>query len=88
MIAPSTLRVTAPLKLKPGDAHAGLSGVFAAAVVSRNFREQLLKNPEQALKRGYQGKSFALSNEDAALVVSISAGSLKDLAQQVVQTLA
>jgi hypothetical protein len=88
MIAPSTLRTTAPLKLKPGDAHAGLSGVFAAAVVSRNFREQLLKDPEQALKRGYQGKSFGLSNEDAALVVSISAGSLRDLAQQVVQTLA
>ena len=88
MIAPNTFTRTASLKLKPGEAHSGLSGLFAAAVVSKGFREQLLKDPEQALRQGYQGKRFALSNEDAALVVSIRAASLNDLARQVVQTLA
>ena len=41
----------------------------------------------QALKQGYMGQSFALSPEDSALIVSIRAQSLPDLAQQVVQTL-
>ena len=47
----------------------------------------LLSDPEQALRQGYMGKGFALSPEDAALIVSINARSLPELAQQVVQTL-
>jgi hypothetical protein len=48
----------------------------------------LLSDPEQALKQGYQGRTFGLSPEDAALITSLNAGSLADLAQQVVHTLA
>jgi hypothetical protein len=33
------------------------------------------------------GKSFNLSAEDTALIVSLNAGSLPDLAQQVMRTL-
>ncbi len=87
MITSSMFKTKLPLKMKPGEAHAGLSGVFAAAVVNRNFCELLLKDPEQALKQGYMGKSFALSPEDASLIVSLNAKSLADLAQQVVLTL-
>ena len=76
-----------PLTLDPTSTHAGISSVFAAAVVSRSFLQMLLNNPEQALRQGYMGRRFALSPEDAALIVSISAQSLPDLAQQVVQTL-
>jgi len=47
----------------------------------------LLSNPEQALKEGYMGRTFPLSAEVASLIVSLNAQSLKDLAQQVVQTI-
>jgi len=39
----------------------GLNSVLAAAVVNRNFRETLLRNPEAALGQGYLGKGFSLS---------------------------
>ncbi len=88
MIATNTFKLTEmPLKLKPGASHPGVSAVFAAAVVSQNFRDLLLKDPEQALKQGYMGRRFGLSPEDASLIVSLNAGSLGDLAKQVVQTL-
>jgi hypothetical protein len=88
MIASDTFRKTEmPLKLKPGRVHPGLSGLFAAAVVSKSFCELLLRDPEKALTMGYLGKTFCLSTEDAALIVSLNAQSLPDLARQVVQTL-
>ncbi len=88
MIASHTFSTTEmPLKLKPGNSHPGVSAVFAAAVVSQSFRNLLLRDPEEALRQGYMGKRFALSSEDASLLVSVNAGSLGDLAKQVVQTL-
>ena len=88
MIALHTFsRTEMPLKLKPATSHPGVSAVFAAAVVSQSFCNLLLKDPEQALRQGYMGKRFGLSAEDASLIVSLNAGSLGDLAKQVVQTL-
>ncbi len=88
MIALNTFTTTEiPLKLRPGTTHPGVSALFAAAVVSRGFRDMLLKDPEQALRQGYMGKRFELTHEDAALIVSLNAASLPDLAKQVVQTL-
>jgi hypothetical protein len=76
-----------PLTLDPTSDRAGISNVFAAAVVSRSFCKMLLSDPDQALKEGYMGQKFGLSPEDSALIVSIRAASLPDLARQVVQTL-
>jgi hypothetical protein len=76
-----------PLKIDPQDNHSGLSGLFAAAVVSQSFREMLLSNPEKALKQGYLGKGFDLSQADTDLIISLNAKSLPDLAKQVVKTL-
>ena len=87
MIAPTSFTTKTPLKINPHDPHPGLSRVFAAAVVNHNFREMLLKEPEKALKQGYLGKSFALSQEDASLIVSLNAKSLSDLADQVVRSI-
>jgi hypothetical protein len=83
----STFKTKMPLKVNPQNAHTGLSGVFAAAVVNKNFCEKLLNDPEEALRQGYLGQSFGLSQEDASLIVSLNAKSLTDLAKQVVQTL-
>ena len=87
MLKSHAVLTQAPLTLDPTSTHAGLSNVFAAAVVSRSFCTMLLQSPDQALKEGYMGQAFALSPEDAALIVSIRAASLPDLARQVVQTL-
>ena len=87
MLTTSSLVTQAPLTMNPSSMHAGISNVFAAAVVSRSFCQMLLSNPEQALSQGYMGNRFGLSTEDASLIVSINAQSLPDLAQQVVNTL-
>ncbi|HTP02824.1 MAG TPA: hypothetical protein VMJ64_15725 [Anaerolineales bacterium] len=87
MITSCNLNTKVPLKIDPEEKHAGLSSLFAAAVVSRSFCDMLLRDPEQALQQGYMGKDFCLSKADASLIVSLNARSLADLAQQVVQTL-
>jgi hypothetical protein len=76
-----------PLKIDPAEQHTGLNALFTAAVVSRSFREKLLRSPEQALQQGYLGKGFGLSQADAALIASHSATTLPELARQVVKTL-
>ena len=87
MLRANAVLTQVPLTLDPTSSHAGISNVFAAAVVSRGFCSMLLSSPDQALKQGYMGQSFGLSPEDSALIVSIRAQSLSDLARQVVQTL-
>jgi hypothetical protein len=66
---------------------AGLSKLFEAAVVSRQFCQLLLSQPETALQQGYLGNSFELTLEEQALIISIQANSLPDLAQQVTTVL-
>ncbi len=61
----------------------GLPQLFAAAVVSRQFREKLLREPEAALASGYLGQTFALTDQEQALIKSIRADSLTDLARKV-----
>jgi hypothetical protein len=87
MISSITFTSKIPVPSNPRDSHPGLSSVFAAAVVNQNFREMLLHEPEKALKQGYLGKSFALSQEDRSLLVSLNAKSLTDLAKQVVHNI-
>ena len=64
----------------------GLSALFAAAVVNREFRNLLLRDPKTALKNGYLGERFYLSNEEQIRLISIQAESLADLAQQLMIT--
>ena len=61
----------------------GMSKLFEAAIVNRQFCQLLLSQPEAALQQGYLGSSFDLSTEEQALIISIQANSLPDLAQQV-----
>ena len=71
MIDITAILTSLPLTMKPVDGHAGLSGLFAAAVVSKSFCNMLLSAPQQALQQGYMGKTFALSPEDASLIISL-----------------
>lgn len=72
------------LKLgKPVSARTGLHRLFAAAIVSNQFRETLLNRPEEALANGYLGQTFALSDREKMIIRSIRAVTLTELAQQV-----
>jgi hypothetical protein len=66
---------------------AGLSQLFEAAVVNRQFCQLLLSQPEAALRQGYLGNAFDLTLEEQSLIISIQARSLPDLAQQVTTAL-
>ena len=62
-----------------------LSRLLCAAVVSPRFRDQLLKDPESALRSGYQSETFHLSPEERSWVLSIQAVNLADFASQLVE---
>jgi len=88
MIAPMTYQTTTARKLvsRSGLSN-GISKIFAAAVVDRQFCDILLQDPSIALQKGYQGETFPLSKEEKDLIVSIRANSLSDLARQINRTL-
>ena len=61
----------------------GLHRLFAAAIVSDQFREKLLREPEAALANGYLGQTFALTDMEEKIIKSVRASTLADLAQKV-----
>ena len=61
-----------------------LSRLLCAAVVSPQFRDKLLKDPDRAVRSGYQAESFHLSAEEQAWVLSTRAANLTEFAAQLV----
>jgi hypothetical protein len=57
-----------------------INRLLCAAVVNQNFRDLLLKDPQQALAQGYGGETFPLNAEELDLVFSIQADTLRDFA--------
>ncbi|MBK7316548.1 hypothetical protein [Candidatus Villigracilis affinis] len=88
MLAPFTYQRTVSVKAAPnqGVSH-GISRVFSAALVNKQFCDLLLEDPNTALNKGYLGEGFPLSKEERDLIVSIRATSLSDLAKQVSRSL-
>ena len=68
---------------KPVNARTGLHRLFAAAIVSDQFRTTLLSKPDEALANGYLGQTFMLTDQEKMLIKSIQADTLTDLAQKV-----
>ena len=89
MATPQTYQKTVlPLRVAESPRNlAGLSKLFEAAVINHQFCQLLLSQPETALRQGYLGNSFDLTREEQALIISIRANSLPDLAQQVTTVL-
>src|SRR5688500_8568408 len=65
----------------------GLHRLFAAAIVSDQFREKLLRESEADLANGYLGQTFALTDQEKTIIESVRANTLTDLAQKVNQAL-
>lgn len=88
MIAPLTFQNTVSMNLPARSAiSSGISRIFAAAVVNKQFCSTLLQDPQVAIQNGYLGETFSLSNEERDLIISIRADSLSDLAKQVNRSL-
>ena len=87
MIYTKTVQVPLSLEVRQSsDDHLELNRLLAAAVVSGEFCRLLLDDPALALEDGYQGELFLLSEEERALILSIRANSLTDLARELVRT--
>jgi hypothetical protein len=65
----------------------GLHRLFAAAIVSDQFRTTLLHKPEEALANGYLGQTFSLTDQEKRIIKTIRAENLTDFAQKVNQAL-
>ena len=68
-------------------ARSALHRLFAAAVVSDQFRKTLLRAPEEALANGYLGQTFPLTDQEKKIIKTIRAENLTDFAQKVNQAL-
>lgn len=64
-----------------------MNKLFAAAIVNGQFCRLLLDKPETALQQGYLGDTFDLTLEEQALIISIRAKTLPELARQVTKAL-
>lgn len=60
-----------------------LDELITLATVSTSFQQDLLTNPEQALKNGYQGKKLELSDSDKEILFRANASSLEELAKYI-----
>jgi len=60
----------------------GINKLLSAAVVSPRFCRLLLSDPALALTKGYRGETFSLAEDDAGIVCSIKASSLRDFAAE------
>ena len=65
----------------------GLHRLFAAAIVSDQFRAKLLSEPEAAMTGGYLGQAFVLTDQEKRIIKTVQANDLKDFAQKVNQAL-
>lgn len=61
--------------------------ILAAAVISRQFREKLLSNPQMAVEAGYDGQFFHIDVEVKQKISTIQADNLSDFANQLTQNL-
>ena len=66
----------------------GVAKVFAAAVVSKEFRQKLLKveGSLTLLKRGYREEDFDLMGEEIARLVTTEAENLPEFAKKFLST--
>jgi hypothetical protein len=72
---------------KPPVTRTALHRLFAAAIVSDQFRTTLLREPEKALANGYRGQVFPLTDQEKKIIQTIRAENLTDFAQKVNQAL-
>jgi hypothetical protein len=66
--------------------HPEYSRILTAAVINKRFRYQLLKDPIQAVARGFNGETFRLSPNEEKVLSSLKGLSLADFASHLTQS--
>ena len=61
--------------------------MLAAAVINKQFRQQLLNNPEKAITSGFGGQQFKIGKDASQKISTIKAENLSDFAVQLTKTL-
>lgn len=67
------------------EMHPEYSRILSAAVINKQFRNQLLEDPKRAISRGFNGEVFQLSSEEKNELSSLKGLSLADFASQLAQ---
>ncbi len=62
------------------EMHPEYSRILSAAVINKNFRENLLKDPARAIARGFNGESFQLTADETKRLVALKGLSLSEFA--------
>jgi len=65
--------------------HRELHRLISAAIVNQGFRCQLLENPLEAVRMGYLGQSFFLTEEEHELLALIRASDFSTFSQHIHQ---
>ena len=61
--------------------------LLAAALISKQFCNLLLKDPARALQQGFAGEHFTLSTDEQDFILSLRAGSLQEFVADVCEHL-
>lgn len=64
--------------------HHEISRIITAAVVSLNFRRDLLSDPLDAIEHGFGDETFYLEDDQAERISSIRATTLEEFATKIV----
>ncbi len=87
MIHTKLFRQAFSVKVEPTvDDYLEYARILAAAIVNPRFQRSLLVDPGTALRNGYQGEPFRLSENGWTWLRSIRADSLCELASRLVPT--
>jgi hypothetical protein len=73
-------------ELEVQETHPEYSRIISAAVINTGFRDQLLKDPNQAVARGFNGESFRLSSQEKQVLSALKGLSLADFAAQLARS--
>lgn len=65
-----------------------LERLVCAAAINGAFRAQLLRNPHQAARSGFQGQPFALTQEEFELLGTADVSDFQRFAEQIGQWIA
>lgn len=79
----STSELYKQLEERPNLFSNGLVRAFAAAVIDKSFEHSFVKNPLEAIKSGFLGETFDISDDERKIFESMNAESLTDLASVV-----
>ena len=73
------------LELTSKSSGTEFSRIIAAAVINKQFRNALLKDPQKTISAGYCGEPFNLSFDQKQKISSFKGRSLEDFASQLAQ---